>query len=156
MTQDSLAYLRKELQLLDNEELQEVCMRLARHKLENKELLYYLLVGSRDEDAYIAKAKADIEEAFDAMNVTSAYYANKSMRKALRIADKFIKYSKNPITEVELLMCYMQKLKHSGVQIRKSNVLAKLRIRVLTRIERAMEKLHEDLQFDYSERLKLL
>ena len=39
----SISVVKKELKNLDNEKLIELCLRLAKHKKENKELLSYLL-----------------------------------------------------------------------------------------------------------------
>ena len=60
----SLAEIKQELQNLSTKEIAELCLRLARYKKENKELLAYLLFESHNEEAYAVQVKEMIEEKF--------------------------------------------------------------------------------------------
>ena len=49
----SISELKQELQYRSEKEIMELCLRLARFKKENKELLTYLLFEAQDEEAYL-------------------------------------------------------------------------------------------------------
>ena len=84
--------LKKEMAHLPKEEIMELCLRLARFKKENKELLTYLLFEAGDEDTYIESVKAEMDEQFSAINTfLSLYISKKSVRKILRFTLKYIR-----------------------------------------------------------------
>ena len=145
----SISDLKKELGELSNTKLQELVIRLTKYKKENKELLTYLLFESGDETAYIASIKEEIDALFKEVNKSNLYLAKKTLRKILRMANKFIKYSGNKQTEVEVLVYYSQKLKSCGIPIRKNTMILNLYERQLLKIYKAILLLHEDLQYDY-------
>lgn len=152
----SLNELKHELTSLKPAELITLCMRLAKYKKENKELLTYLLFEANDEESYIESIKKEIDLAFEGMNKSNIYLAKKSIRKALRIANKYIKYSTSKQTEVELLIYFCKKLKNSGLSYKNSMVLNNLHLRQVQRIRKALSYLHEDIQFDYKDDLESL
>ena len=53
----SLNEIKQELQNLSAKETAELCLRLARYKKENKELLAYLLFNAHDVDSYTWQKK---------------------------------------------------------------------------------------------------
>ena len=144
--------IKKELQLLDSKQMMEFCLRLAKYKKENKELLTYLLFEASDEAEYVKGLKEEIAHQFAAMNIRNLYYAKKSLRKILKYMDRFIRYSGNKETEVDMRIFFCEIIKNSSLPIRRSQVLLNLYNRQLIKIEAALSKLHEDLQFDYQER----
>ena len=107
----SVVTIRKELKHKTSEELAELCLRLSRFKKENKELLTYLLFEADSEAGYIETVKAEIDEQFEIINTDSFFYIKKSVRKILRNTKKYIRYSLNKETEVELLLYFCKKLK---------------------------------------------
>ena len=145
----SLNEIKKELAHLDSKRLQELCMRVAKYKLENKELLTYLLFEAHDESAYISMVKAEIDELFKTLPTGNVYYIKKSLRRILRIANKQIKYSAQATTEVELRVYFCQKVTEAGIPLHKSQVLTNLFDQQLRKIETVIAKLPEDLQYDY-------
>lgn len=145
----SLHELKKEISALTPKELQELCLRLAKYKKENKELLSYLIFEAHDEEAYIRGVKKLIDEQFAELNKSHVYLAKKTIRKVLRTTNKYVKYSQNPRTEIELRIYFLSKFKSSGIAIRKAPVLANLYERQLEKINSTLKKLHEDLQNDY-------
>jgi hypothetical protein len=130
-------------------ELMELCLRLARFKKENKELLTYLLFESSNEDHYIASVKEFMDEQFDEINTSSFYYIRKSARKILTSTKKYIRYSQNKETEVELLLYFCQKLAAFKPSIKRSTGVMNMYHRQLAMIRKVVSKLHEDLQYDY-------
>ncbi len=146
----SVVTIRKELQYKSKEELAELCLRLSRFKKENKELLTYLLFEADSEEGYIETVKSEIDEQFDLINTNSYFYIKKSVRKILRNIRKYIRYSLNKETEVVLLLYFCQKLKELNPSIFRNTTLTNLYERNLAAISKKIEKLHEDLQYDYS------
>ena len=60
----SIAQLKKELVRLEHGELLDACLRLARFKKDNKELLTYLMFLQQDETAFANSLCAEIDEQF--------------------------------------------------------------------------------------------
>ena len=145
----SLNEIKKELAHLDNKSLQELCMRVAKHKLENKELLTYLLFEAHNESAYTSMVKAEIDTLFETLPKDNVYYIKKSLRKILRITNKQIKYSGQATTEVELRLYFCQKVISAGIPLHQSQVLTNLFEQQVKKIETVIGKLPEDLRYDY-------
>lgn len=151
----TITEIKKELKQLPEEQLHEIILRMAKYKLENKELLHYLLFEADYEEGYISMAKEEIEEGLSDLH-SNLYYAKKSIRKTLRITQKFIKYSKKKETEIALLIHFCGTLKDTGVSFSRSTTLSNLYNRQLIKLEKAIGSLHEDLQFDYQEEIEML
>ncbi|MGC1471381.1 MAG: hypothetical protein WA775_02220 [Psychroserpens sp.] len=150
----SVVTIRKELKHKSNAELAELCLRLSRFKKENKELLTYLLFEADSEDGYIETVKAEIDEQFELINTNSYFYIKKSVRKILRNTKKYIRYSLNKETEVELLLYFCKKLKAMSPPIHRNTTLTNLYDRNLEVITKKVLNLHEDLQYDYNLQLQ--
>ena len=146
----SVVTIRKELKHKSNQELAELCLRLSRFKKENKELLTYLLFEADSEEGYIETVKAEIDEQFEIMNTNSYFYIKKSVRKILRTLKKYIRYSGNKTTEVELLLYFCEKLKSFRPSIQRNTTLQNLYNRQLDYVQKKIPALHEDLQHDYA------
>jgi hypothetical protein len=130
-------------------ELIDLCLRLSKFKKENKELLTYLLFESDNEEGYIESVKEEIDVLFDQININSYFYIRKSTRKILTLTKKFIRYSQNKETEVELLLYFCKKLKAFRPTIKKSTRLVNSFDRQVLLIKKGIATLHEDLQYDY-------
>lgn len=152
----TLAILKKELAHYSQPELMELCLRLARFKKENKELLTYLIFEAGNEEGYIEGVKAMMDEQFAEINTNSYYYIKKSVRKILSSVKKHIRYSKKKETEVELLLHFCRKLRSMKPSFTRSTVLRNTYQTQLRMIRKAMGKLHEDLQYDYGVELERL
>lgn len=145
----TVAQLKKELKFKSQEETMQLCLRLARFKKENKELLTYLLFESDNEEGYIEIVKEEVDEMFSEINVNSYFYIKKSVRKILRTIKKYIRYSGNKATEVELLLYFCEKLKSFRPSINRNTTLKNLYNRQLEYINKKIPLLHDDLQHDY-------
>ncbi|WP_109300604.1 hypothetical protein [Aquimarina sp. AU474] len=148
--------IKTELSHSSHLELIELCLRLSRFKKENKELLTYLLFESSDEDEYIAGIHTEVDEQFEIINTASYHYIKKSVRKILRMIKKYIRYSNNKETEVELLIYFCKKLNDFTPYIHKSSVLQNIRDREILSVKKKIGALHEDLQYDYQLELESL
>ncbi|WP_406683628.1 hypothetical protein N1F78_13180 [Seonamhaeicola sp. MEBiC1930] len=146
----SVVTIKKELKHRSSDELIKLCLRLSRFKKENKELLTYLLFESENEAGYIDSVKAYVDEEFEIINRDSYYYIRKSIRKVLKNIKKYIRYSQNKETEVELLLYFCQKLKYFKPSIKGSTQLQNMYNRQLVLAQKYIASLHEDLQYDYN------
>jgi hypothetical protein len=152
----SVAQIKKELKSLSKEDLLEHCLRVAKYKKENKELLSYLLFEAHDEQQYIEDIKEEIALDFSRILDINTYYIKKSVRKILRNVNKKAKYSGIKTTEVELLIFFCEKMKERGFNSMKHMVLLNIYDRQLEKIRKLISGLHEDLQYDYHSMLESL
>ncbi len=141
--------LKDELSYKSEEELKELCLHLSKFKKENKELLTYLLFHAHNEDDYVNVVKEELDALFATINTKSLYYIRKSVRKILSLTKKYIRYSKKKETETELLLYFCTKLKEITPAINNSVTLQKVFDTQIRMIKKAIDKLHEDLQYDY-------
>lgn len=152
----SLKEIKTELDMLPPAQLKELCTRMAKFRKENKELLTYLLFESQNEDTYIKGIKEQMDDQFKEVKKGRTYEAKKQIRKILTFVNKQIKYSGLKRTEVELRIYFCQKMKKTGITLSASTFLGNLYLRQYLTIQKAVATLHEDLQYDYSEEIKLL
>jgi hypothetical protein len=150
----SINEIKQELQSLPPTRLAELCLRLAKFKKDNKELLTYLLFEAADESVYIASIKKEIDLEFAGLPKPNLYLTKKSLRKVLRITAKQIRYTGSPQAEVELLTYFLRKLKNSGIAYGDSPVLVNLYRQQVKKVRSVIDGLHEDLQYDYLRELK--
>jgi hypothetical protein len=148
--------ISQELLNLTPKELRDLCLRLSRFKKENKELLTYLLFESSDEALYVESVKNEIDKQFELINKSSNYFIKKSLRRILFNIRKYIRYSQNKKTEIDLLIYFCLKMKEFTPSIQGNSALRNLYIRQLEAIREKLGSLHEDLQYDYEMELKAL
>ena len=141
--------LKEELSHRSGSELLELCLRLSKFKKENKELLTYLLYESSNEARYIESVKIEVLALFEQINTRNYYFIKKSARKILRLVKKYIRYSKQKETEVELLIHFCSALKNVQPSIRHNVTLMNMFNRQIGLIRKTVQSLHEDLQYDY-------
>lgn len=149
----TVTQLKKDLQYRTTDELLELCLRLAKFKKENKELLTYLLFESQDESGYIESIKREVVAQLEVINTKNFYWMRKSIRKILKYLKKHIRYSLKKETEVELLLYFCVQLKNMTPSIKRDKTLQNILERQLALVHKKIETLHEDLQYDF--RLKL-
>lgn len=150
----SVKELKTALDEIPIEELLPLLLRLARFKKENKELLTYLIFESSDEQAYVNAIKAEIDLQFEEINHTSLYYVKKTLRKILRLINRYSRYSDKTQTGVELLLYFCGKIKEAEIPLQKSTALVNLYNGQLKKIRKEISTMHEDLQYDYMKDLR--
>ena len=136
--------------------LTELCIRLARFKKENKELLTYLLFEAHDTNAYINSVKKEMDIQFETINKSNVYFVKKTLRKVLRITNKFIRYSGSAIVETELLIYFCSLVRGLDFEINNSTVINNIYQNQLKKINKAISTMHEDLQYDYLKEVKII
>lgn len=156
MRSASIQEIKQELQQLKPAELVNTCIRLARFKKENKELLTYLLFESSDQSAYIREIKDEMDLLFEEINRAHFYFIKKSLRKILRVVAKHVRYMGSRQAETELLLHFCQRFLEMDIPFQQSPVLVNLYQGVLKKLKAAIATLHEDLQHDYSRQLNEL
>ena len=148
--------LKQELVNIPAPTLVELCLRLARFKKENKELLTYLLFEAHDTYGYIKSVKEEMALQFSDINKSNVYFVKKTVRKILRSVKKYMRYSGLAIVEVELLIYFCESMKGLNIPLNKNPVLHNIYLNQLKNIHKALNGLHEDLQYDYLRAVKNL
>jgi hypothetical protein len=153
MKLSSIIEIKKDLEKRDSNELLEYCLRLARYKKENKELLAFLLFESDNIPVYLENVKQEIEQQFMEINKSNIYFIKKSVRKILRSINKYIRFSLSKQTEAELLIHFCNCLINFSIPLKKSRQLMNLYENQLKKIDAALSTLHPDLQYDFKKQL---
>lgn len=141
--------IKQELLNCKPAETVELCLRLSRFKKENKELLTYLLFEAHNEEGFVTSVKNEIDELFGEINQSQLYFAKKSLRKIVRVINKYSRYSGIKETDLALRIHFCTILKESGIPIGQNAVINNLYLSQLKKINTVLATLHEDLQYDY-------
>lgn len=145
----SLSELKKELAQLEHGELLDVCVRLARFKLESKELLTYLLLKADDEVGYAS----DLCDALDEQLKTPGKIHKKTLRKIVRWMDKSLRFSGDKETELQVRIHFCRRIKEKKISFGRCRVSANMYATQLKKIDKVIDKVHPDLQFDFQQQM---
>lgn len=149
----SVNEIKQELNTLKPAEVKDLCLRLAKYKKENKELLTYLLFEAHDEKGYIEAVKIEIDEAFEELPKSNMHLTKKSLRKILRSLTKYGRHTGTSQSQIEMLLHFCHKLKQSAIPIQKSPAMENMYFQQIKKINKLLESIHEDLRFDYTKQL---
>lgn len=149
MKPEKLTTIKKELTGLSVQQLTEICLRLAKYKKDNKELLNYLLFNADDPLNYAEQVKTFLENEFQALP-RHYYQSSKTLRKILRLMNRHAKYTASRQVELEMLLWFGHNFLKYADTSSSHKPLQAIFIRQLDKIKALLPKLHEDLQFDYS------
>jgi hypothetical protein len=152
----SIHELKQELITLPPKKVLELCLRLARFKKENKELLSYLLFEAHDEQSYVESIKKEINEQFWDLPRTNMYIIKKGLRKILRSISKYSKHTTAKESEAEMLIHFCKNLINSGIRFKANKALSNLYDQQLKKLNTLVDLVHEDLRFDYKKQLEEL
>ncbi len=152
----SLKEIKAELENTAPAVLLELCLRLTKFKKENKELLTYLMFEASDERSYVAGVNALLDELFETVNKSQLYFAKKTIRKIVRIANRYIKYSDSKTTEPDVLIHVCEKINELGLDFKRNTALHNIYLSQLKKIKKAVATMHEDEQYDYLKMLERL
>jgi hypothetical protein len=147
--------LKKELASLPHADLVEACLRLAKYKKDNKELLTFLLFEAGDVEGFMEGVRSDIKDQMKELS-PNHYLMKKGLRKILRTTNKYIRYAASKEVEVELLLFFCGQIREDKVPVHKSTQMTNLFAQQVKKIAKTVSGLHEDLQYDYLKRLKAL
>lgn len=150
MESATISEINKELISRNPETLRGICLRLAKYKKENKELLTYLLFDADHEASYVNALKEEMTGLFSGLPAANLYLSKKTVRKILRFTNRQIKYSGLPPTELDLRIHFCKLLKKTKLPLTPGSVLSNLFVQQRVKIANVLQKLPEDLQFDYA------
>ena len=142
--------LKQELLNMPAPEITELCLRLAKFKKENKELLTYLIFEAHDEQSFIQSIKKEVDEQFAEINKSNLYFVKKTLRKILRNINKHIRYTGSSQVTIELLIYFCKSIQESGIPVQKNPIIANMYKGQVQKINKTLLSLHEDLQYDYA------
>ncbi len=145
----AISQLKKELAKLDHEDLLDVCVRMAKFKVESKELLTYLLMKADDEIGYAEELCNEIDEQLS----TPGKIQKKALRKVVRWMDKSVRFSGDNETELRVRIHFYRRIKDQRISFGGCRVSENMIAIQLKKIDQAIEKVHPDLQFDYNQQL---
>ena len=152
----SISEIKEELKSLPAATVLELCLRMARSKKENKELLTYLLFEAHDAGSYTGQLKKLIDEGLSGANKHNMYILKKNLRKVLRMVNKHLKFTGSKAAEAEVLLYFCQSMQQHHIPYKKSNAVANLYYGLHKKITTAISSLHEDLQHDFTRQLNEL
>jgi hypothetical protein len=150
ITTYGLQQIKKELQHLPQEQLAELCLRLIRYKKENKELLAYLLFEAHNEHDFVESIKAEAGFMFSQLP-SQSYFTAKGLRKILKMLTKYTKFIGSKPAEIDLLLNFCQNYLQYVIKQTSHKPIRLILTRQIEKVRTAIGKLHEDLQFDYSQ-----
>jgi len=154
MKGSSINDVKKDLERRNSKELMSYCLRLAKFKKENKELLAFLLFEADDIGTYIENVKQETDDLFTGINKSNIYFIKKSVRKILRNINKYIRFTLSKQVEAELLIHFCNCFLTYSIPLKKSRQLTNLHDMQLKKIETALSALHPDLQYDLRKQIK--
>ena len=141
----SIADLKKALVKLEQGELLDAILRLARFKKDNKELLTYLLFMSADENQYAQYLCQEIDGYFG----ESPNMHKKTLRKVICWMNKCLRFSGQKETEVRVRIYFCESLRDSDTPFKTNRVMTNLYLGQLKKIDQALSKLHQEIQLDF-------
>ena len=148
--------IKQELISLPQTKVTELCLRLARFKKENKELLTYLLFEADDTALYIKHVNEEVDGLFEDINKSNVYFVKKTLRKIARTAAKYIRYSGSETVEAEVLIHLCTRIKELGTAVNSNTIISNIYKAQLKKIDKAIAAMHEDLQYDYVKQVRKL
>ena len=152
MDKCSIASIRKELKNLEREELVLVCLRLARYKKDNKELVSFL-VFQRNEEEFILEVKTEIHFEFTGLKLLSAFQQKKILQKSIRKINKYSKFCLSKTFDLVMFMFICQSLRDSGISLYSHTFAGTIYKKILLKASKIHSTLHEEIQGDFNEDL---
>jgi hypothetical protein len=147
--------LKRELEQLSAPDLIRICLRLARLKHENKELLAYLLRDAEDPLYYAETLKPAISDILNSP-APSRYLLAKQLRRSNRIITRYARFTGSKQGELELLLHQVEQFHQVLKNELSSAVASRMIFRALRKSDTLMLKLHDELQGDYKAQLHQL
>lgn len=149
MLDRSLKNIKDELKQFSQEELLEFTARIIRSKKENKELAAYILFEQDREDEYAQKLIDHLNAELEDINYSRPFIAKKSIRRVNRLSNRYLKYSGNTETALKVTIFLAEKVTAKSRQHRLMRHTEKIIEQYLTKYNKLLSGMHEDLQYDY-------
>ncbi|MCH6236455.1 hypothetical protein [Cognataquiflexum rubidum] len=152
----SLAEIKKELTFLDTKELSVLLLDLAKFSTDNKAFLYFKLFERENPRLFVELVQEEIDLEFQKANTRNYHLAKKSAQSIRRKLNKSLKLTKDKETLIELIAYFCEQFKLYGFLDFRHPVIDNLYKVQVGKIEKLITGLHEDLQYDYQEKVALL
>ena len=152
----SINEIKKELEKRPGTDIIRFCLRLCRFKKENKELMGFLLFEADDIQSFIREKRGEIRELFTDLNTSHVFYAKKTIRKILRIINKYNRITGSKHVEAELLIQFCLSLQSTFPSFGRNRQLKNLYEKQQQKIVSAIATLHPDLQYDLEKEFKIV
>jgi hypothetical protein len=156
MKSASVSVLKKELNHFSEEELIDLLYQMIKHSKDNKEFLNFLLFEADFEKNYVEKIKVEIGVEFDGLDTRSWKTMKKSIQRIVRTMKKYIKYSREKETEIEILLYFCHRMTTLKFPLDRNPIILNIYKRQLGNIQKSITSLHEDLQYDYQQEVEEL
>lgn len=145
----SLAEIKKELSHLSEIELKNLIIDLSKFSTENKSFLFFKLYGRDNPGLYVEMVQEDLEMEFVKANTRHYHFAKKSIQSIRRKLNKYLKLSKDKKDQIELVLFFCEKMRLYGFMEFNHPVINNLYALQISKVEKMISGLHEDLQYDY-------
>lgn len=152
----SLSDLKQELSALPPKKVLEICLRLARFKKENKELLSFLLFDADNEHGYVESIKLEIDEHFSELPRANWYHTKKSLRKVLRLINKYSKHVSAKESEADMLAHFCFKMKALSNSYQYVQAFSNMYAQQIKKLHALVQLIHEDIRLDYKKQMEEL
>jgi hypothetical protein len=152
----SLNELKQELLALPPKKVLEICLKLAKFKKENKELLSFLLFDAGNEHGYVESIKREIDEHFTELPRSNWYTTKKSLRKILRLISRYSKHVSAKESEVDMLIHFCTKMKVLEDTYPYNQAFSNMYLQQLKKLNTLVELIHEDIRYDYQRQIEQL
>lgn len=152
----SLAEIKKELSYLTEQELRDYLIDLTKFSRDNKAYLFFKLYGRDHPQLYVQMVQEELTLEFQNSRGNHSYYAKKAAQKIRRKMNKLLKLSKDKADQLEVILYFCEQMKEYGFLKHANPVIDNLYRTQLSKAEKILTGLHEDLQFDYQGRIEEL
>jgi hypothetical protein len=103
----------------------------------------------------VKEIKSEIDVNFaELKSQGNLYLIKKSLRRILRVINKYCKYIGDKAVSAELHIYFCMKIKENAIPVHKSVRLENLYLGEIKKIKSFVASLHEDLQHDYAKDLE--
>ncbi|MEX2594309.1 MAG: hypothetical protein WD426_16175 [Anditalea sp.] len=152
----SLAEIKKELQHLSDKELIVLITELIKFSTDNKLFLFFQLYGKDHPQLFAEMVQEELTHEFRNANTRNYHYAKKSAQSIRRKLNKYLKFTKDKPTRIELIVFFCEMLSEYGYLTFCHPIIENLYNLQVGKIEKLLNQLHEDLQYDYQNKVKEL
>jgi hypothetical protein len=149
----SLADIKKELKHFSKEELVNWYIDLIKFKKINKGFSTFQVFHSQSEAQFVELVKADLTEGFQELNHANDFYIKKGLQKINRQLTLVLSYPLTDVSKIELSIYFLEEFNRHVGRKKNHTVIYNIYLRVLAKLEKWVAKLHEDLQFDFEEKI---
>lgn len=150
----SLAEIKKEIAYLNERELTDLILDLAKFTTDNKAYLFFKLFGRENHRLFIEMVQEELEMEFAKANTKHYHYAKKSAQSIRRKLNKNLKLTKDKSSQIELIIFFCKNLKLYGYLNFRHPVIDNLYKVQIGKAEKLISTLHEDLQYDFKSTLE--